>query len=297
MPTYVDTNIRADVIAGGLTETMSRMNPSRILESFMGAANRDLRIRFIGELHQKYGGNYINKLKQEDFLWIRDHLSRYYSMINPELTPWLHSLDQTALENHCYVVLEEALYVWFPTDNQYNIIDVIDSISTSNYAPHKARIRYVFKGKEFITDKPFRINRGYMMLLDRTGRDFLAVASSRVNAYLIPIKGGASTKYTHQHSQTPPTSISETENRLYASYSRILLAELYDLTLNPDSHRILTRNILEGDKLVDLNFDIDRKVIPYGGAKPVKLLKHILRASGKKMVYISDDVVNNSGVN
>lgn len=289
MPVYPGTNVRAELIVGGITETVSRMNPGRIFEGYMGAANRDNRLRLINHFHSKYGSNYLNKINLEDIYFVRDFLKGYYSMINPRMVNYLMSFNDTQLENHVYEVLEEALYMEFPTDNIYNVMDVIECIDQTSYAPYYDNISYIRLGRKVTSDQPVRICRSYFMLLDRTARDFLAVSSSKVNAYLMPVKGSSSRKHEHQHAQTPITSLSETETAILAGFSPELLAEVYDLSLNSHSHRELSRNILEEGGKFNKGFDIDRQAIPYGGSMPLKLLKHTFRCAGIVFEYSDDD--------
>lgn len=294
MPYCPISNARADIIAGGITETISRMNIGRILAGYMGAANRDNRKRLIDHFVNKYGVNYINKINQDDIMFVKDFLHGYYSMINPRMVGYLESFDADQLEDHIYEVLEEALYIEFPVGNEYNLLDVIECIEESSYAPFIGRLNYKQDGIDKVSHDNIRINRLYFMLLDRTGRDFLAVASSKVNNYLIPIKPGGSYKHHHQHSQTPITSLSETESQIIAGYADEMLAEMFDVTLNPSSHRALSKDILETGGKFNTDFDIDRQAIPYGGAMPVKLLRHVFRCAGLEFEYVDDDHLNSN---
>lgn len=290
MPFVPGTNIRADIIAGGAPETISRMNTGRVCEAYMGAANRDNRDRLIARLKEKYGSGFIHKLKNEDYEEIRLWLRGYYRLINPKMVTFIDNLHPEALEEHIHEVLDEWLYIFFPPNNEYNIIDVIKAIDASEYKPVEAPVQYTANGIVKVTDEAMIIGRSYFLLLDRTARDFSAVSSAKVNPFMLPIKGSEADRNKYPHNLTPVTNLSETETRIIAALAPSqLIAELYDITLNPASHKQLIRNILEGDKLFDPDFSIDRNVNPYGGSKPLELTKHLFRASGIEMVFKHDD--------
>lgn len=290
MPRYPGTDIYADVIAGGASETVSRMNFARTYEAYMGAANRDNRLKLIETLKEKYGNNFINKLKDKDYEEIRSYIRGYYEYVNPDMVDFLDSLVGEDLQEHIYEVLTEWLYVYFPTNPKFNVVDVIDCLEESPYRPIQSPVTFMRNGQMVTTEDNVLIGRMYLLLLDRTARDFSAVSSAKVNNFMLPIKGSDSDRNKYPHNLTPVTNLSETETRIIAALAPSeMIAELYDLNLNPTSHKQLIRHILEGDKLFDPEFEIDRKHNPYGGSKPLELLKHLFRASGIDMVYFHDD--------
>lgn len=292
MPFYPGTNIRADIIAGGASETISRMNTGRVYEAYMGAANRDNRNVLLNNLIGKYGSNFINKINSNDCLEIKEFLKGYYELINPDMVDFLMGLNESDLEEHIYEVLTEWLYIYFPPNNKYNVVDVIDCIESSPYKPIESPIQYKVNGVVKTTVENVLIGRMYYLLLDRTARDFSAVSSAKVNNFMLPIKGSEADRSKYPHNLTPVTNLSETETRIIAALAPpVLIAELYDITLNPTSQKQLIRHILESGKMFDPNFSIDRKVNPYGGSKPLELMKHIFRASGIEMLYLDDDTV------
>ena len=286
---------RADLITDSVSATTSRMNFGRIYEGYMGACARDNRDRLIKYFTEKYGNQYLFKLKKEDIDYVIDYVRGLYSLINLEMVEFIDSLDEEGREEHAMECLEEWIYFYYPPNNGFRIVDVIDAIENSPYKPHFGKVKYIDDlGREVITDSNIRMNRAYFMLLDRTGRDFSGVASAKVNSFLLPIKGGEYDKHSYPHSQTPVTNLSETEMRIMMSYAGPkTMAELVDLTLNPVTHEAVNRNFLENPKLFDMNFDIDRNVIPYGNNKPLIVAKHIMRGAGLKFNYVRDPENNN----
>lgn len=293
MPRYPGTDIYADVIAGGASETVSRMNFARTYEAYMGAANRDNRDVLIKTFRDKYGNNFINKLKTDDYEYARSFVRGYYEYVNPDMVAFIDALQGEDLREHIEEILLEWLYIYFPTNPKYNVVDVIDCLEESPYRPIQSPVSYIRDGKETTTEENVLIGRMYYLLLDRTARDFSSVSSAKVNNFMLPIKGSEADRNRYPHSLTPVTNLSETETRIIAALADPeMIAELYDLNLNPTSHKQLIRHILEGDRLFDPDFEIDREHNPYGGSKPLELFKHLFRSAGIELVYFHDDEDN-----
>lgn len=291
---FDDFGNRVDVIAGASAETISRMNIGRTYESYLGAFARDNRQRLIDMLINEKGKYYLENLNQNDYNNIRIFLRNIYSLVNPDMVEFIDTRTDEGLEEHVHEVLEDWMYLFYPPNNKYRILNVIRAIEKSPFRPNYGKLNIpVEDGRVLRTKKNIRVGRMYYMLLDRTGRDFSAVSSAKVNNYMLPTKGGEFEKYKYPHNLTPVTNLSETEMRFLMSFcSPVMQAEMVDLPLNPTSHKQLVGHILSSPLMVDPNFEIDRTLNPYGGSKPVEMLKHIMLASGVRFKYIQEDNVN-----
>lgn len=282
---------RADVIADAGSSTISRMNIGRSYEHYIGAASRDNQQRLIDKYSKVKGVNYINNLSQEDINYGIDYLRGFYSLFNSEMVEFISLLNEEEREVHLKECLTDEIYIYLPTDNEKNIIEIIKGLEKSAYAPHLGKVTYRDElGILTTTVDDVRIGKMYMMALDKVANDYSAVSSSKVNSFNFPIKGGPSDRNRYPHSLTPTTTLSETEVRIMASFADpSLLAELMDLALNPISHKLLVKNILESDEAFNTDYDIDRDVDDYGNTKSIMLLRHIFVAAGFDIEYVDND--------
>ena len=273
---------RADVIADAGSSTISRMNLGRVYEHYIGAASRDNKQRLILHFQSKYGSCNTQQFTQEDIDYVIEYLSGFYSHFNTDMVRFLTLLNDEEKLNHVTECLTEEIYIYYPPDNENNITDVIMSLENSVYKPNLGPVTYRdMLGAVTTTIDDVRIGKMYIMVLDRIANDYAAVSSAKVNSFNFPIKGGQADRNKYPHSVTPTTTLSETEVRILTSFADpVLTAELVDLALNPVSHKLLIRNILEKKEAYSTNYDIDRKVDEYGNTKSLALLKHIFNAAG-----------------
>jgi DNA-directed RNA polymerase beta subunit len=281
---------RADIITDP-TSTISRMNIGRNYEAYLGATSRDNRNYLINYLTLKHGDNYLNTIDQSDLIFFKEYIGGLYALINPDMVEFLNSLNDEELMYHFREILTDDLYLYYPVNNKINIVDVIESIEKSKYKPLNDKVTYIDDfGRSVETKEDIRIGKFYVMLLEKIANTYSAVSSSKVNNFGFPIKGGAIDKHKYPHSLTPTKTLSETETRIITSLSNPeLISDLVDLTLNPISHKLLIKHILESEKAFDPEFNIDRTVIDYGQTKSLMMLKHIFNAYGLDYKYVSED--------
>lgn len=281
--------VRAEVVADGLTATINRKNLGRLYEAYFGALARDNQTRIRERLRAKYGDQYKYMMQQEDADEIIQYLRTMFTYINLDTVAFYDSLaepeDRMA---HARDIVEDWIYIYYPPNNGFRASKVIKSLEKTPYKPNHGKVTFRDGLGRMVTSKDnVRIGRVYIIHLDRTGRDYSAVSSAKVNSYLLPIKGGEFDKYSYPHSQTPATPFSETEGRMSEGYATgEFTAEMFDLTHNLTSHELVTRNFLENEKLFDMEFNIDRNIVPYGNTRPIGFAKHILGASGLVFKYL-----------
>jgi DNA-directed RNA polymerase beta subunit len=278
--------VRADLITDN-TSTISRMNLGRAYEAYLGAMCRDNRSRLIRKLAENYGVDFLNNPNRDVLYYMKSYMKGLYEHISPEVPEWLETLNEQELRAHLIEIVTDNLYIYYPTDNQYNITDVISSIDKSVYKPLESPVTYTDTlGRQVTTKDNVRIGVLYIMFLDKIGNSFSAVSSAKVNNFGFPVKGAQSDKYKYPHSQTPTKLMGETEFRiLIANMGKVACAEMMDLALNPNSHKALYRSILEDPKPYDNQYNIDRSVIPYDQTKSLQILRHIFTAAGFDFVY------------
>lgn len=273
---------RADVIADD-TSTNSRMNPGRVYQHYMGALSRDNHHRLQSVLFGKYGnittGEQLEKVDVDSTI---QYLRGLYSHINSEMVTFIDSLNEEERANHVCDCVVNGINFYYPPDNENIFVDVISGLEQSEYKPHLGKIVYTNEAGVSVKSRDdIRIGRTYMMVLEKIANDYSSVSSARVNSFNFPIKTSNLDKYKYPHSLTPTKTLGETEVRILESFADpVTVAELMDLSLNPISHKLLVKGIIESDKAYDPDFNIDRADLDYGQTRSLMLMKHIFNAYG-----------------
>lgn len=277
---------RVEVITDSAA-TISRMNLGRAYEAYIGAVSRDNRQRLIAYFTQKYGEEILGSIRSEDLKYFFNYIRGLYALINPDMVEFIDSLDQDELENHLREVLTKNLYIYYPTDNEYNITDVIESIEATDYKPLHDKVTYIDElNRKVETVENIRVGQLYFMLLEKIGNSYSAVSSSKVNNFGFPIKGTNYDKFKYPHSLTPTKTMGETEVRIEVALAHPeMVADMFDINLNPLSHKLLIKHILESPKGFDPNFNIDRSIVEYGNTKSLSIFHHIFNASGIELTH------------
>lgn len=281
----------ADVISDS-TSTISRMNLGRSYEGYLGAFSRDNRVRLRKELISRYGEQSLSQLPKEGLTYADQYLRSVYQSINIELIQFLDSLNSSELQNHLNEVLNLNLFLFYPPDNEKNIVDVIEEIEASPVKPHLGKITYTDGlGRRVTTKEDVRMLVLYLMFLEKIGNTYSAVASSKVNNFGFPVKGTNLDKVRYPHSLTPGKLSAETENRILTSYTNYkAVADMMDLALNPNIHKALYRKALETDKPFKNRFTINREIHKRGETKSLQILTHVFAATGFRIA--NTDAVN-----
>lgn len=279
-----------DVITDSMS-TISRMNLGRAYQAYFGATSRDERQRFINMFVNKYGSDFLYKLQKDDMVFIRSHLLSLYKKINTDMEEFITTINEEELFAHFKRIVEHNLTIYYPSDNDYNVTDVITSIEESVHKPHLGKLTYIDElGNTVTTEEDIRVGQLYLMFLEKIANNYSGVSSSKVNNFGFPVKGTNLDKFKYPHSLTPTKTLGETEKRILQSFAPPeVIADMTDVTLNPISHKLLIKGILESETGFDPNFNIDRSKVEYGQTKSLMILKHIFNAFGIDYVYEEEE--------
>lgn len=286
----------ADVITDR-SSTISRMNIGRLYEAYLGATARDNRKRLVQFIEKKYGirlplQNITDILHEEDINYIRDYMVELHSHINAKISQFIASMSREEIINYIQEVLNHAIFIYYPVDNEKNIAEVVKSLESSRFRPHIGHITMFDEhGQPVISKQEIRIGNFYVMMLEKIADSFMATASARVNNYSIPVKSSQYDKHTSQCPNNPTKTLGETEVRIFNSYmSEKANRELIDMNLNPNTHKEIVKNILEADHPMHQVAPVDRQHIPYGNSVVSLMLKNIFGAYGVDFVKIDENM-------
>lgn len=293
MPTDENGN-RADVIIYG-GSTIKRMNTGRLYEQFTNAASRDLLHRLRKEVglqpqltptsHQIK--EVVSNPKHVELIWTK--LLGYYKIVSPIQYDLLK--DDPDPARHVKAVLERGIYLYIPPDNPVDSLEMANTLKDSEYCPHYGPVTYKdSQGREVTTQNSVLIGSLYMLMLEKTGEDWSGVASVKTNHFGVAAKLNNFDRNTSPGRQQSVRALGESETRSYiCTVGPEATMEILDQSNNPESHRVATETILKAPKPTAISKVVDRNVVPFGGARPVGFVEHLLGCLGMKFNYRPDD--------
>jgi DNA-directed RNA polymerase beta subunit len=291
MPVDEDGN-RADIImdAGA---TVSRMNLGRLYEQYINAASRDVvkRMRsMIGLTDKDDIGLFTMHLANnspEVFETAWQYLMGYYEIASPRMHKWFTGDEYKGTQqSHLQSVLSEGIFLYIPSESEREPKKLLKMLQ-EKYPPTYGPVDYIgYSGKKIRTRAPARIGSVYILLLEKTGDDWSAVSSGKLQNF------GVLSQLTNQDKYRQPTrnqairALGETEIRIIISYmGSQYAAELLDRNNNIATHRQVVDSILRAPNPVRIKNAVNRKEIPLGSARPLQLVKHLGMCAGWSYVY------------
>lgn len=294
---------RADIIMDP-NSIINRMNISRSYEPYVNAATRDVlknisnRINSVlPTVHIKQKDIYAKKKitdiyhnHPELFREVYNYLMGYYEIVSPKMYQWMaiEAPDEAKLE-HLHYVIRNFSHLYMPPENEPEYLDIVKGLESS-YRPNYGPVTYIGNSGERRTTKDnVRIGSIYIMLLDKTGENWSAVASGKLQNFGILSKITKNDKHSQPVRNQPVRAIGESEGRIIVGYAgQVALAEMMDRNNNPHTHKEIVWNILAADTPTDIKKIVDRNKLPYGGTKPITIINHVLMCGGIKFVYNRD---------
>ncbi len=292
-PVDADGNV-ADLVVDPYS-TISRMNVGRVYEQYINSAGRDI-VKKVRETlgiakDEKYPANKVQEAylaAPAAVLQLFDYVNGFYSICSPRMYTGMLALPEAERVEHIKHIVEKGIYLYMPTDNEAEPLDIIRSIK-HYYDPIWGPVSFIGNsGKKRTTRDNVRIGSMYIMLLEKTGDNWGAVASAKFQHFGIPSKLTKADKYTAPTRHQPVRGVGETEGRLLASYvGAVGTAEIMDRNNSPISHKLVVEAIINADKPTNIPVAINRNIHPLGGAKPLQLVKHIGYCAGWRFAYTS----------
>lgn len=297
MPVDADGN-RADIIMDSYS-TINRTNLGRLYEQYFNSASRDVgkgvrKILGIEQGDKKTAVKLVEILENNraKFFEAWDYLVGYYRIVSPKMAQWYYTdaaelTDEERVE-HLTNVVKEHVTIYGPMESSPEYVEMVKNVERF-YPPTRSQLTYVgFGGKKVLTKNKIRIGSIYMMLLEKTGDDWSAVDSAKIQHHGVPAKLTRADKHSEAWKPQPGKVAGETEMRLFvANAGPKAVAELYDRNNNPRTHRIAVEGILNADHPTNIIKLIDRDKHPYGGGKPLQQFNHITKCGGWTLEYQS----------
>lgn len=279
--------VRADFIQDP-DGTNRRMNLGRLYQHEFKAMFREV------------GNNFLKMWdkdkSKENTLRAYNYLLDFYKIISPKfanLAIKRYGEGNTAdpikhlIKVERFVKRYNHLRIWMPVDTPISYYDAYLELR-EKYPINISPVRYRPEGcKDFVvTYSNVMISSMYLMMLEKIGNGWSAVASAKVQHYDIPAKVSSADKYSTPGKQSPGRITGEGEVRLFnfATGTGEYVAELFDQNTNRKSHAIICRNLLTCPQPTNVRQIIDRKQHPREGGLVIKYLSHMTGCAGFKFV-------------
>lgn len=258
---------RAELIVDGIS-TIKRMNVSRLFEQYINACSREVEL-VIRNMVQ------TNEPKEV----INNYLMGYYNLVNPDMAE-LVSVEGVVTDAHLQSVLTKGIHLWIPSENQREPLDTIKQLM-KHYPPVFGPVTYRGVDGNLVTTKEnVLIGSMYILLLEKTGRDWSGVASSKLSHFGIPAKL-TSVDRNLAPMRIQPIRFGESEFRLFcATMGGQAAADLLDRTNNPVKRKYIQETLLRSEQPTNIKQLIDPVKMPSGQGNILGLIRNFVECSG-----------------
>lgn len=289
MPVDEHGNIADCIIFGG--STFRRSNFGRLYEHHWNAASRDLaqRLRVELGLDRHIAARPVdinNAIDKGDLNYLFNELLDFYAIVAPSQKDIL--LKHPNPKDYVAKVLSDGFsYIYAPVDEDLELMEVTDELIKSRFAPLRKPVKFTdYHNAIKITEDPMIIAPLHLMLLEKIGEDWSAVASVKTQQYGLPAKLNNGDKNSTPGRESAVRSFGESETRSFnCTIGAVATNELLDQTNNPDSHMEVIKSLLTSKFPTNIERAVDRKKVPYGNSRSVALLNHLLECRGLRFKY------------
>lgn len=274
--------------------TISRMNIGRLYEQYFNAAARDVHkvicrkldipVRTDKEVSLITLSGISDNIKADCL----SYLVNFYGIMNDTVKQWfMDGMVKQDTDDLLSDIIQNGVSIYFPPNNPKEVIEIVKEIENSPYRPVYGRVSYVGNsGIRTTTKDKVRIGSMYIILLEKIGDDWSAVSSSKLQHFGVLAQLTKQDKFSKPARLQAVRGAGEAEVRIFASYvGEDFVAELMDRNNSPVTHKEMVMQLLKAEKPGNIKRIIDRDKIPFGGSKPLQLVKHILATSGFRFKY------------
>ncbi len=286
---------------------VNRLTPSSYYEQYIMSVLRkmtkELRIYFLGSGDiPKYllqCRNAIIEKKESDtegFNNIIEYLAQGYKVTShPVYDAFIHALttDSDGVIDHIAEALYLNIAIMHTTDylSHRPLLDIVCDTEKTSYAPTYDKIWVINKkGERVLTKNKIRIGPIYMLVINKRGDELSSTNTIRQNTYGVAGNSDSSDSDLSLFSMSNITSSGRMETPfLFSLIGPEASNEYHDMMSNPSSIAHITMNQLEdtiGKEMV-----VNRKVVPHGDSRPLKIIRHFLHGVGIKIVQLPEPKV------
>lgn len=282
---------RADVVADPLA-TIGRSILGRVYEPKFNAAFRDLVYRMkqkLGITSEKISDVILQSIDSDGrVMTCFQELVAFYKIVSPDhMFVWFtQHITQPQIYKHMTSVFSGRRTLFMPPDNEPGMHEITMQIN-EQCPNHIGPVSYVGNsGKRVTTKENVLIGSAYIYALDKTGTDYAAVNSARLQHHGVLAQLNNTNKYAAQIRLQPPRFWGESEYRiLSATTDPVIVAEIIDRSNNRDAMEMSAFKIITSKNPMDIAELVDRKTIPYGENRPIQIQRHTAECFGWSFTY------------
>lgn len=227
------------------------------------------------------------KLNHEFVEYAFNELMDFYKIVAIEQYR-IYSQGDISKRDHVEKVLLNGCYLYQPVDFEGDLMVKVRELKNSRFMPHMGPVEFQIPGmsKPEKTQSNVLIAPLYLMLLEKIGDDWSAVASVKTQQHGLPAKLNNNDRNATPGRESATRSMGESETRSYVSTcGPEATYELIDQTNSPLSHMEVIHSIYTAKSPSNIEKAVDRNKIPYGGSRPVQLMNNLLYTRGRRLVY------------
>lgn len=284
---------RADIVMDAFS-TISRMNIGRLYEQYINSAARDVQKTICHNLNINES-NYdiliklIEMEKNESDILNRvwDYLIDFYRIVSPKMYLVFTDGEYKGTRiQHLASIIKNGIYLYMPPDNEPENDEIVKQLEKF-FKPTYGPVSYIgTSGVKVTTTSPVRIGSVYIVLLEKTGDDWTAVSSGKLQHFGVLSQVTNNDKFSQPSRNQAIRALGESEVRIMVSYtSPKLIADVMDRNNNPICHKAILESILSSNIPTNIDSAVNRVHIPIGSNKPQLLVRHMTMCSGWEFMY------------
>ena len=261
------------------------MKATQTIRKLLGITENDTQWqRKVREVHEREPARF--KEAWDHWVGLTEILSpehHYRILTSPEYT----QLGGNALEYFLDALLDPVMTLYIPPENPRNFVWAVKTIEKSEYRPPYGPVQYRgYSGRLSTTLEPIRIAPVHYVMLEKITDDGSAVASSKTQIHGFLAQVTNRDKYSSPLKGNPTRVGSETDIRNITAFAgEEAVAELMDRNNSVLTRRHIQRDIVATQHPTQIPVIVDRTKIPYGGSKPLQILKNVALCGGYKYTY------------
>lgn len=179
-----------------------------------------------------------------------------------------------------------CLHILSPTNNMTAWRHAVNACERE-FPPRVSPVTYRdYAGNLQTTEEDVECGHKYFILLEKISDDWIAVSTAKTQHMGVLGQVTSSDKYANPAKTQAVKAISEAELRIILSYcGGQVAAELLDYNNSLATHREFAYSVMDSPTPTNIRRGVNRKEVPLGSNRALKLFKHILECNGYMFVH------------
>lgn len=299
---------RAHIIMDEIA-TINRMNVGRLYEQYVNACSRDHVKRLCAlfdlepptVLGPRLGGRTLNmaqrmavtnrvKAKEPQLMKWWEDFKKLIGYVNPVTR---HEYYETQVDGndqliaeHIVDMIEDGIFHFHPSIAAPELPEMLRNLRR-DFQAEKSRLTFRgVDGTYKTTYKSILVGDVYFLLLEKTGDDWNAVSSGRLQGIGILSQINNQDKHSSPWRAQSIRVWGETETSITTAYCGwFTMAVIMDRNNNINTHRDMVMDVLDAEYPTNIEFAAKERAFQLGEAKPLQLTNHMAMCAGWGFTY------------